>query len=103
MVIPSVLDGGNYLILANFPFDHGLDCAPEVMQVKPQSSYTVVPRSLLCNCALSSELAYLLPDLGSCSSNQEKLSFHYAPNAAFFQQFKDVLSNYTNPSLPYAN
>ena len=100
-VAPSVLDGGDQLLLANFSFQHGIDRHPRMMINKPQSSYTLVPWNILCNCTLSSHLAYLSPNIGACSLTPNNLIFKYVPNAAFLSEFHDLLKTHSKPSLNF--
>ena len=58
----TVLDGGNEIILANWPNDKHIICTinndipPEI----PSHPYVLVNRSVLCNCGIEAENNFLL-------------------------------------------
>ena len=53
---PTVLNGGNEIILANWPEDKHIVCnVSNDIQIKiPSFSYVLVNRSILCNCRIES-------------------------------------------------
>ena len=59
---PTVLDGGNEIILANWPDVKHIICnVNNDIPVKiPSHSYVLVNRSVLCNCRIEAENNYLL-------------------------------------------
>ena len=95
--VPSVLDGGSVLVLANFHLEHSPTCHPQLLQNLPNRDYTLTQREVLCNCTLQSNLAYLPRDLGACASNFTHINFTHSPNAAFSALFKDILHSTAGP------
>ena len=83
-VIPSVLDGGTHILLANMLSPKRLVCSQDLHMAHPVPSYPhiLVNRSLLCNCHLEYGLTYLLESLGSCSP-QPKFIMYFTINSAF--------------------
>ena len=82
-ILPSVLDGGSQIILANFEAEKGLQCSSKITNKLPTASYFLADRSITCSCTLESQLAYVLPDVGACGPSVTNLSFTYTPNLAF--------------------
>ena len=95
--VPSVLDGGSVLVLANFHLEHSPTCHPQLLQNLPNGDYTLTQHEVLCNCTLQSNLAYLPRDLGACASNFTHINFTHSPNAAFSALFKDILHSTAGP------
>ena len=64
-IIPTVLDGGNEIILANWPNDKLITCnINNDIPVKILSHpYVLVDRSILCNCGLEADNHHLLESL----------------------------------------
>ena len=91
MVTPSVLDGGDSIALANVKIEHSLTCDPKQLQHIPKKTYTLAPRSVLCNCTLQSDLSYIPSDLGACNNTMGPIEFQSQPNLAFQTIFNDIL------------
>ena len=53
-IIPTVLDGGNEIILANWPNDKHIICTINnaIPDKIPSHPYVLVKRSVLCNCGI---------------------------------------------------
>ena len=53
-IIPTVLDGGNEIILANWPNDKHIICTinNDIPVIIPGHPYVLVNRSVLCNCSI---------------------------------------------------
>ena len=49
-VVPSVLDGGDQLVLANVKVEHSPTCDPRHLPSLPTREYTLTNHSILCNC-----------------------------------------------------
>ena len=83
--IPTVLDGGDEIILANWPNDKHIICTTNNdIPVKIMSHpYVVVNRSILCNCGLEVENHYLLESLAACDNRDSKLTMYFTINTAF--------------------
>ena len=91
-VIPSVLDGGSQIVLANMINKKKLSCrdSHNLARPLPSSNYVLVNRSLLCNCRLEADLTYLLQSAGSCTNNTHSPVLYYTINLAF----RDTLADY---------
>ena len=87
-----MLDGGETLALANIKIEHSPICDPRVLQNIPKTTYTLAPRSVLCNCTLQSHLSYILSNLGACNNTMGPIEFQSRPNLAFETIFQDILS-----------
>ena len=77
-VIPSVLDGGSQIILANMLPEKRLICSYDQGLAKPlpSSPYVLVDRKILCHCHIQSGLTYVLKNVGSCNStSQPKITY----------------------------
>ena len=96
-VKPSVLDGGNQLVLANVKLEHSPTCDPKRLPIIPQGSYTLTNRAILCNCTLQADLAYLPSDIGACPDTMGPIQFEERPNIAFETLFQDVLNISSTP------
>ena len=90
---PSVLDGGNHIVLANMISRKKLICAKNFNLAMPfaDNDYVLVNRSILCDCELESDLTYVLRSLGSCQNRTASTTVYYTINLGFFYSFKDHL------------
>ena len=75
-VTPTVLDGGNEIILANWPNDKHIICnINNDIPVKiPSHPYVLVNRSILCNCGIQVDSLHLLESLAACDNKQTELT-----------------------------
>ena len=91
-VMPSVLDGGNEIVLANFKDRKVLACPhrPAHTQPLPKSTYTKVPRGILCYCELRAGLTSLDKTVTSCNASQVPV-LEYTMNLGFWDLFKVFL------------
>ena len=94
-VIPSVLDGGSEIVLANMLNEKRLICTYDQGLAKPlpASPYVLVDRRLLCHCHIQSGLTYVLKTIGICNSTDQPV-LYYTVNLAFLNYF----SNFPNGS-----
>ena len=99
-IMPTVLDGGNEIILANWPNDKHIVCnINNDIPVKiPSHPYVLVDRSILCNCGLEADDHHLLKSLAACNSKHVKLTMYFSINLAF-TNYLDKLPNLTEQSL----
>ena len=86
----TVLDGGNEIILANWPTDKHIICLinndiPIEILSHP---YVLVNRSVLCNCGIEAENNYLLESLAACHDSNSKLVMYFTVNNAFIKLFE---------------
>ena len=67
-VVPTVVDGGNEIILANWADDKHIICIiNNDIAIKILSHpYVLVNRSVLCNCGIEVENNFLLESLAAC-------------------------------------
>ena len=74
-IIPTVLDGGNEIILANWPNHKHMICnINNDIPVKiPSHPHILVNRSVLCNCGIEEENHFLLKSLAACENANSKL------------------------------
>ncbi len=104
-VLPSVLDGGNRIVLANMVDTKKLICshAANLAEPLPSFSYVEVDRSVLCNCQIDASLSYLMKSIGSCNihtKHRQKQVFQYVINMAFLTLFEEFWEkNLFDPSF----
>ena len=102
-VIPSVLDGGDEIGLANLDPDKYVTCDRQIRHKLSGPSYMLTNRSLLCECTVKSGLSFIPQDIGSCSNQSALPTFNYTTNLAFLHVYPKMLqlaqniSNFTQP------
>ena len=94
---PTALDGGNEIILANWPNNKHIICNiyNDIPVKIPIFPYVLVKRSVLCNCKIEVENYFLLESLAACPNAESKLVMSFTVNTAFV----NYLDNLTK-SLP---
>ena len=99
-ITPTVLDGGDEIVLANWPNDKHIICTVNNdIPVKIQSHpYVLVNRSVLCNCGIEADNHYLLESIAMCDNKISYLVMYFTINMAF-TNYLAMLPNLTNPSL----
>ena len=90
-VIPSVLDGGDEIGLANLDPDKYVTCDKQIRHKLDGPSYMLTNRSLLCGCTVRSGLSFIPQDIGSCANKSIMPTFHYTTNLAFLQVYPSML------------
>ena len=72
----AVLDGGNKIILANWPANKHMICSinNDILIEIPSHPYVLINRSILCNCRIEVENNYLLESLAACHDSRIKIS-----------------------------
>ena len=95
-IIPTVLDGGNEIILANCPSDKHIICTTNNdIPVKILSHPCVlVNRSVLCHCGIETDNHYLLESLVACYNRNSKLTMYFMINTAFVN-YLDMFPKFT--------
>ena len=93
-VIPTVLDGGDEIVLANWPNDKHIICnvnndIPIRIPIHP---YVLINRSILCNCRIEADNHHLLESLATCDNNISNLFMYFTINMAF-TNYLDMLPN----------
>ena len=84
-IMLTVLDGGNEIILANWPNDKHIICTinNDIPIEIPSHAYVLVNRSVLCNCGIEAENNFLLESLAACHNKNTKLIMYFTMNTAF--------------------
>ena len=95
-VTPTVLDGGDEIILANWPNDRHIICNSnnDIPANIPSHPYVLVNRSILCNCGIEADNHHLLESITSCNRKITKLLMYFTINLAF-TNYLDILLNLT--------
>ena len=96
-ITPTVLDGGNEIILANWPNDKYIICnINNNIPVRiPSNLYVLINRSVLCNCGIEAENHFLLKSLaGMLKHANSKLTMSFTVNTAFIN-YLDKFRNLT--------
>ena len=96
-ITPTVLDGGDEIILANWPNDKHLICnINNDIPVKiPSHPYVLINRSILCNCRIEAGNHHLLESITSCNKRITKLTMYFTINLAF-TNYLDMFPNLTD-------
>ena len=91
-VMPSVLDGGPLILLANMLTPKRLICtyASDMASPVPSHDYVLVNRSMLCNCHMESGLTYLLKFIAFCEGATIDYTMHFALNLAFLHMIQEI-------------
>ena len=84
-ITPTVLDGGNEIILGNWPNHKHIICnINNDIPIKiPSHPYVLVNRSVLCNCGIEVGNHFLLESLATCHDTNSKLIMYFTVNTAF--------------------
>ena len=95
-IVPTVLDGGNEIIIANWPNDKHIICTTnnDIPVKIPSHPFVLVNRSVLCNCSIEADKPYLLESLTACDNKIPELTMYFMINTAFANYF-DMFSNLT--------
>ena len=96
-ITPTVLDGGDEIILANWPNDKHLLCnITNNIPVKIESHpYVLFNRSILCDCGIEVDNHHLLESIASCDKKITKLTMFFTINLAF-TNYLDMFPNLTD-------
>ena len=99
-ITPTVLDGGDEIVLANWPSDKHLICNinNDIPINIPSHPYVLVNRSILFNCRIEAGNHHLLESIASCDKKITKLIMYFTINLAF-TDYLNMLPNMTD-SLP---
>ena len=95
-VTPAVSDGGDEIVLANWPNDKHIICnVNNDIPVKiPSHPYVLVNRSVLCNCGIEADNHYVLESIAKCDNKDSNLVMYFTINMAF-TNYLDMLPNLT--------
>ena len=96
-ITPTLLNGGNEIILASWPNDKHLICSiNNGIPVRiPSHPYMLVNRGVLCNCGIKVENNFLLESLAACHDSNSKLVMYFMVNMAFVN-YLDQIHNLTD-------
>ena len=96
-ITPTMLDGGDEIVLANWPNDKHIICnINNDIPVKiPSHPYVLVNRSVLCNCSIEADNHYLLESIAACDNRDSKLVMYFTVNMAF-ANYLDMFPNLTD-------
>ena len=96
-VTPAVLDGGDEIVLANWPNDKHIICNinNDITVKIPSHPYVLVNRSVLCNCRIEADNHYVLESIATCDNKDSNLVMYFTINTAF-TSYLDMLPNLTN-------
>ena len=99
-ITPTVLDGGDEIVLANWPNDKHIifNINNNILIKNPSHPYVLVNRSILCNCRIEADNHHLLESIASCDEKITKLIIYFTINLAF-TNYLDMVPNMTD-SLP---
>ena len=88
---PTVLDGGNEIILANWLNDKHIICTinNDIPIEIPSHLYVLVNRIVLCNCRIEAE-NNLLESLAACHNDNTKLVMHFTISIAFTSYINEL-------------
>ena len=97
-VTPTVLDGGDEIVLANWPNETHIICnIKNDIPVKiPSHPYVLVNRSILFNSGIEAGNDHLLESIAACDRKITKLTMYFTINLAF-TNYLGVLPNLTEP------
>ena len=81
-VTPTVLDGGDEIVLANWPNDKHIICNVnnDILIKIPSHPYVLVNRSVLCNCRIEADNHHLLESITTCDNKISKLIMYFTIN-----------------------
>ena len=92
-ITPLVLDGGQNIILANWPsYKRLISTYNYNVPVNISSHlYVLLDRNILCNCDIEAEDNFLLESLVACGENNiQKIVMFFTVNLAFLDHLKDL-------------
>ena len=100
-IIPTILDRGNEIILANWPNDKHIICnINNDIPVKiPSHPYVLVDRGILCNCDLEADNHHLLESLAACNNKHTKLKMYFTINLAFTNYLDEMPNLMEQPPI----
>ena len=100
-IIPTILDGSNEIILANWLNDKHIICnINNDIPVKiPSHPYVLVDRGILCNCGLEADNHHLLESLAACNNKHNKLKMYFTINLAFTNCLEEMLNLMEQPPI----
>ena len=100
-VLPSILDGGASLVLANYVSPKILECHTAYPQgfSLPDTTYVQVNRSILCHCDLTAGFTRIPSTISACDTNPS-LTFTFTINLPFLHTISDLINKTILNTLP---
>ena len=105
-VAPTIFDGGNELLLANFHGPRSLKCDTKdsgLAKPAPEHTNAVDTREFLCDCQFDLEYASILKQISACGKKSHyDMTLHFTLNLAFWQlskQYQPQLASQIRPDL----
>ena len=91
-ITPLVLNGGNGIILTNWPNNKHIICSiiNDISVRIPSHSYVLVNRSVLGNSGKKAEIHFLLESLAACHGSNSKLVMYFMVNTAFVNYLDQI-------------
>ena len=89
-VMPSVIDGGKQIILANYK---RIICTYKnnIPGNIPSHPYVLLDRNILCNCDIEAESNFLLESLAACEEHEKPdLEMYFMVNLAFVDYLEQL-------------
>ena len=99
-VSPTVLDGGDEIVLVNWPHDKHIICNinNDIPIRIPSHPYVLVNRGVLCSCRIEADNHHLLESIAACDNKVTKLTMYFTINLVFIN-YLDMIPNLSD-SLP---
>ena len=96
-IILTVLDGGDEIILANWPNNKHIICNTnnDIPVKTPSHLYVLVNRSVLCNCGIEADNHYLLESSAAYDNKFSKLTMYFTINTPF-TNYLEMFPNLTD-------
>ena len=99
-LLPTVSDGGDEIVLANWPnYKHIICKTNNDIPVKiPSHPYVLVNRGILCNCGIEVDNHYLLELIAACDNRKSKLVMYFTINMAFtnyLEMFPNITESFS--------
>ena len=98
--MPSVLDGGRQIILANWPNSKRIICTynNNIPVSSPSHPYVLLDRNIWCNCDIGVESNFLLESLVACKEHEKPdLEMYFTVNLAFIDYLEQLNETITTP------
>ena len=96
-IIPTVLHGGNEIILANWPNNKHIICTSnnDIPVKIPSHPYVLANRSVLCKCGIEVYNHYILESSAACCNIDSKLTMYFTINTVF-ANYLEMFPNLTD-------
>ena len=92
-IMPSVLDGGKQIILANWPNYKRIICTynNNIPVNIPSHPYVLLDRNILCNCDIEEESNFLFESLAACEEHEKPdIEMYFTVNLAFVDYLEQL-------------